>query len=42
MTFIAERPVHLVIGVNKNECVIITAYEPDPKLWDENFKMKTK
>ena len=40
--YISHRPIHLVIGVNKNTCVIITAYEPDPQLWDENFKIKSK
>ncbi|WP_425639458.1 DUF4258 domain-containing protein [Algoriphagus yeomjeoni] len=40
--FATKRPLHLVIAINELEskCVIITAYEPDPKLWAENFKFK--
>lgn len=40
--FISERPLHLVIGITKKNCVIITAYEPDPDLWDINFRLKIK
>lgn len=40
--YISERPIHLVIGINDKDCVIITAYEPDPNLWDKDFKIKIK
>ncbi|MBF0228179.1 MAG: DUF4258 domain-containing protein [Desulfamplus sp.] len=38
--FVQERPIHIVLAIdNKNEsCVIVTAYEPDIKLWGENLK----
>lgn len=41
---IDNRPLHLVIAINEFEskCVIITAYQPDPNLWDEEFKIKIK
>jgi hypothetical protein len=37
----AGRALHLVISAdNKGNCFIITAYEPDKKIWDENFENK--
>ncbi|WP_236974165.1 DUF4258 domain-containing protein [Membranihabitans maritimus] len=37
-----SRPLHVVIAINKkeNSCVIITAYKPDPNIWDDSFKSK--
>jgi hypothetical protein len=40
--YISNRPIHIVIGINQKDCVIITAYEPDPHLWDKDFKIKIK
>jgi len=42
--FASMRPLHLVIAINEeeNKCVVITAYQPDPNLWDEEFKSKIK
>lgn len=39
----ANRPVHLVCAYNgeEDETIIITVYEPDPKLWID-FKMRRK
>jgi|SRR5690606_29449864 len=40
--YVSNRPLHLVIAINEteNKCVVITAYEPDPSIWDQNFKSK--
>jgi len=39
--FIEKRPLHIVISVDKSgNCYIITAYEPDIKIWEENFETK--
>lgn len=35
-----SNPIHVVWGIPKgyeNPAVLITAYRPDPKLWDESF-----
>lgn len=44
MGMILGRPIHLVVAINEIEkkCVIVTAYEPDPRMWDKNFKQKIK
>lgn len=36
------RIIHILVGENKKEefCVLITAYEPDEKLWEDNFRKK--
>lgn len=37
----AGRPLHVVISDdNKGNCFIITAYEPDKKIWNEKFENK--
>lgn len=39
--FINERPLHIVASTDKpGNCYIITAYEPDEKLWNEKFTLK--
>ena len=34
-----RRPLHVVVAQNDadGETIVITAYEPDPALWDEGF-----
>jgi len=36
---IKGRPLHVVVGYNKEEgvLIVITAYKPDPHLWEENY-----
>lgn len=36
------RPLHVVASFNDeaNEIIIITTYEPDPHLWESNFKKR--
>lgn len=38
------RPLHIVVGINLTEkiLVIITAYEPDPEKWFEDFSRRHK
>jgi hypothetical protein len=39
--FINDRPLHIVASSDENgNCYIVTAYEPDERLWDENFTTK--
>jgi hypothetical protein len=38
------RPIHVVWALPANErrpAVIVTAYRPDPKLWDSDFKRRS-
>jgi len=41
---INNRPIHIVISMNSksNICTIVTAYEPSPELWENDFKTKKK
>ena len=34
-----RRPIHVVMAYNnvEREAIVITAYEPDPEVWSENF-----
>jgi len=36
------RPVHVVwaITADRSTAVLVTAYRPDPKLWDSDFKQR--
>ena len=40
--FISGRAIHVVVAQEQQgrECYIITAYPPDPKLWNEDFKSR--
>jgi hypothetical protein len=40
--FSASRPIHVVVGVDDaaDTCYVITAYDPDPRLWDTEFKRR--
>ncbi len=37
-----SRPIHVVAGSNAagDETIVITAYEPDPALWEPDFKRR--
>ena len=37
-----ERPIHIVCSPKKEYLAIITAYLPDPKQWNKNFKVRIK
>ena len=42
LSFIANRPIHIVLAQNKavKECIIITCYEPSITIWEIDFKTK--
>jgi len=37
-----QRPIHVVMAYNnvEREAIVITAYEPDPEVWSENFSRR--
>lgn len=37
---INERKIHVVVGIGEKKLWLITAYEPDPSLWDEELKKR--
>ena len=41
---LANRPLHVVVGINTNEqkLVVITTYEPDPLQWVDNFSRRRR
>lgn len=40
--FVKGRPVHVVVARDPDAsiCTIVTAYIPDPRLWDDDFKFR--
>lgn len=40
--YVNDRPIHVVVAEDKSNdrCIIITAYEPDPALWESGFERK--
>ncbi len=42
LKFVNSRPLHVVLAQNPecNECIIVTCYQPDPKIWTKDFKSK--
>lgn len=42
--WIESRPIHVVAAENEEsgEAVIITVYEPDPTLWESDFRRRKK
>lgn len=39
--FVNERPIHIVLGKSILDiCIIITVYEPDKNIWNDDFKSK--
>ena len=41
---IGQNPLHVVAGIDeaKEICYIITVYQPDPELWDDDFTRRRK
>lgn len=37
--FVRDRPLHVVVAVDSalGVCYVVTAYEPDPELWEPDF-----
>ena len=44
LAFVNNRPLHIVTAdvTDEDTVIIITVYEPDPKLWDDEFKKRVK
>lgn len=42
LKFVKERPLHVVLAFDVADgiCILVTAYEPDPILWEADFKQK--
>ena len=40
--FRGDKAIHLVVAKNSiiNECIVVTAYIPDPSIWKLGFKLK--
>lgn len=38
--WVNNRPLHVVYAVNGAEQIIISLYEPDPAIWNEDFTRK--
>jgi len=38
-----DRPLHVICGnLEENEILIVTAYEPDPREWESDWKTRKK
>lgn len=37
-----QRVLHIVVAIENQIGHVITAYEPDPKLWEQDFKVRRK
>jgi hypothetical protein len=41
--YINNKPIHVVVSQDLNgNCIIITSYVPDQKIWNNDFKTKKK
>lgn len=42
LAYVNNRPIHIVVGKDEDRkrCIVITAYEPDPGIWEPGFKSK--
>lgn len=42
--FVEKRPIHVVVAYDesKKTCILITAYVPDLKIWESDFKKRRK
>jgi hypothetical protein len=42
LAYVDNRPIHIVLGKDEEQerCIVITAYEPDPGIWEPGFKSK--
>jgi hypothetical protein len=38
--WVEDRPIHIVAADADTDTIIITAYEPDPEVWNADFKAK--
>ena len=40
LLFCGKHPLHVVASVSKTEAYVITAYSPDPAIWEPDFTSK--
>lgn len=40
--FLDLRPIHVVYSELETEILIISAYEPDPEMWESGFERRKK
>ncbi len=38
--FKEEKPIHVLVAISEETCIVITVYIPDSSLWDNSFKIK--
>jgi len=40
--YIDNEPLHIVVGIDESDitCIVITAYQPDLKIWKSDFKTR--
>jgi hypothetical protein len=38
--WVGGRPIHVVIAAASHDIIVITVYEPDPKLWEPGFERR--
>ena len=36
----SEQPIHVVFAKNDDECIIITAYQPDASKWTDHYRRR--
>jgi hypothetical protein len=44
LDFIDEQPIHVVVAFDEIQrlCIVVTAYKPDLKFWESDFKTRRK
>jgi hypothetical protein len=42
LDFVKGMPIHVVLSydVETSSCCVVTAYVPDPKIWDDSFRSR--
>ncbi|MDJ0762313.1 MAG: DUF4258 domain-containing protein [Myxococcota bacterium] len=44
MGYIKDRPLHVVVAISSDDqrAIVVTAYNPDPAIWEEGFRTRRK
>lgn len=42
LTFVGNKPAHVVLSPREVFCYLITVYTPDPEKWDETFTRRKR
>ncbi len=40
--WIDERPLHVVAAAGEGETIVITVYQPDPRVWEDDFEKRRR